>query len=84
MAAIDYSVGFTKEEVQEILAVHKLELKKTLAGWSDGGASVTKRRLDEIHSIIAACQSALQKLDPVAYPKGRRVMQSGVSGVLPK
>ncbi len=78
MAAMDYSVGFTKAEVEEILAVHKLELKKTLAGWSDGGVTVTKRRLEEIHAVIAACQTALQKLDPATHPLPKRVSQSFV------
>ncbi len=31
MAVPNYSVGFTREEVEEILCVHKAELKKTLA-----------------------------------------------------
>jgi len=78
MAAIDYSVGFTRAEVEEIFTVHKAELKKTLAAWSDSGSSVTKRRLDEIHVVIAACQDALRKLAPENYGSGRRVVQSSV------
>ena len=70
MAAPDYSIGFTREEVEEILAAQKAELKRTLAAWSESGSSVTKRRIDEIHAIIAACQAALRKLAPEVY--GRR------------
>lgn len=83
MAAIDYSIGFTHAEVLEILAVHKAELKKTLASWSESGSSVQKRRIDEIHEIIAACQAALLKLAPEAYRRGRRVAQSTI-GAIPK
>jgi len=31
----DYSIGFTREEVEEILAAQKAELKRTLAAWSE-------------------------------------------------
>lgn len=65
---IDYSIGFTASEVEEILAVQKAELKKTLTAYADNGSSVSKRRVDEIHAIIDACQRALQKLDPQKYP----------------
>lgn len=85
MAPIDYSIGFTVTEVEEILAAQKAELKKVLQAHSDSGTSVTKRRVDEIHAIIAGCQSALQKLDPITYPpRGRNAMQSVVDGYLPK
>ena len=78
MAVPDYSIGFSREEVEEILSIQKAELKKTLAAWSDSGSSATKRRLDEIHAIIAACQDALRKLAPEQYGRGRRVAQSQV------
>ena len=78
MPAIDYSVGFTRAEVEEILSIHKSELKKTLASWSDSGSAVTKRRLDEIHVVIAACQDALRKLAPEEFGQGRRVAQSSI------
>ncbi len=78
MAQPDYSIGFTAAEVEEILAVQKAELKKTLAAYANDGSTVTKRRIDEIHTIIGACQRALQKLDPLKYPPLVRV---GVSSV---
>lgn len=78
MAAIDYSIGFSRAEVEEILAVHKAELTKTLASWSDSGSMVTKRRLDEIHTVIAACQEALRKLAPEKYGRAARIAQSSV------
>jgi len=83
MAQIDYSIGFSRSEVEEILAIHKAELKKTLAAWSDSGSSVTKRRLDEIHLVIASCQAALRKLDPATYGKPARIAQS-IVGVISK
>ena len=43
----DYSIGFTREEVEDILAAQKAELKRTLAAWSESGSSITKRRIDE-------------------------------------
>lgn len=82
MARIDYSIGFTASEVEEILAVQKAELKKTMAAFADNGSSVTKRRIDEIHAIIAACQKALQKLDPEHYPPPVRVAVSRVDSRL--
>jgi hypothetical protein len=84
MAAPDYSVGFTREEVEEILAVQKAELKRTLAAWSESGSSVSKRRIDEIHAIIAACQAALRKLAPEVYGRTAHVATSEVTGYLPK
>lgn len=84
MAVPDYSVGFTRAEVEEILAAQKAELKRTLAAWSESGSSVTKRRLDEIHAIIAACQAALRMLAPDIYGRMAHVTTSEVTGYLPK
>ena len=81
---VDYSIGFTVSEVEEILTAQKAELKKTVAAFSDSGSSVTKRRSDEIHAVIAACQSALQRLDPARYPPTRRVVLATVSPFLPR
>jgi hypothetical protein len=78
--AIDYSIGFTQAEVKSILRIQKAELKKTLAAFSDSGSSATKRRLDEIHAIIHACQTALQKMDPEKYGRTRRAYHSDFSG----
>lgn len=75
---IDYTIGFTTTEVRRILAAQKAELLKTQAAYAHDGSSVTKRRLDEIHAIIGACQRALQKLDPQRYPSPRRVAVSSV------
>lgn len=82
---IDYSVGFSVPEIEAILAVQKAELKKTQAAYAHDGSSVTKRRLDEIHAIIRACQNALVKLAPESYPRIRcTAAQSVVHGHLPK
>jgi len=80
----DYSIGFTRAEVEEILAAQKAELKRTLAAWSESGSSITKRRIDEIHAIIAACQTALRKLAPEVHGRPVRVGTSVVIGHLPK
>jgi hypothetical protein len=46
---------------------------------------VSKRRLDEIHAIIRACQDALVKLAPDTYARPKRTaMQSAVIGHLSK
>jgi len=81
MSAVDYSIGFTREEVLEILDAHKAELKKTLASWSDSGSSVTKRRIDEIHVVIAACQDALRKIAPAEFGSNRRIAISSTDFV---
>ncbi len=84
MGAPDYTVGFTREEVEDILASQKAELKRSLAAWSESGSAVTKRRVDEIHAIIEACQRALKKLAPEVYGRPVRVATSEVFGFLPK
>ena len=84
MAAPDYTIGFTRAEVEEILAAQKAELKRTLAAWSESGSAVTKRRIDEIHAIIEACQRALRRLAPEIYGRPVRVGTSVVIGHLPK
>lgn len=84
MATIDYSIGFTQAEVEEIMTAQKAELKKTMAANANDGSSVTKRRIDEIHVIIAACQRALQKMDPETYGRQQRTIRSGFVGVMEK
>ena len=59
-------------------------LTRSLAAWSESGSSVTKRRIDEIHAIIAACQAALRKLAPDVHGRTAHVVTSEVSGYLPK
>jgi hypothetical protein len=76
---IDYSVGFTQEEVEAILAVQKKELLKTQAAYASDNSSVNKRRIEEIHSIIRACQDALKILAPGTYGKRRRMIQAGMT-----
>ena len=84
MGKVDYSVGFTVPEVEEILAAQKAELKKTLAAYANDGSSVTKRRVDEIHAVIAACQRALQKLAPTTYGRPLKSSATGFVGHLEK
>jgi hypothetical protein len=79
MPIVDYSVGFTIFEIEEILAVHKAELKKTLTAYANDGSSYTKRHIDEIHTVIKACQDALVKLAPEKYRRQGRTV--GVSRV---
>ena len=81
--ATDYSIGFTEDEILEILSVQKSELKKTLQSFSDSGSSATKRRLDEINSIISGCQLALRKLNPQKYGGTGRIHSSDLSGGFP-
>ena len=84
MGGIDYSIGFTQAEVEEILTAQKAELKKTLAAYANDGSSVTKRRIDEIHEIIGSCQKALLKLDPETYGKRLKSSGTGFVGYLEK
>ncbi len=81
---IDYSIGFTAVEVEAILAVQKGELLKTQQAYASDGSSVNKRRVEEIHSIIRACQDALKKLDQTKYGKPRRMIQSACVGYMEK
>ena len=77
---IDYSVGFTKEEVVAIFAAQKKELLKTQQAYASDNSSVNKRRLEDTHSIIRACQVSLKKPDPENYGTQRRRIQAGCSG----
>lgn len=79
---IDYSVGFTQQEVEEILAVQKKELLKVQSAYSSDNSSVNKRRLDETHAIIRACQDALKILAPDTYGKPRRIIRAGFGGYM--
>lgn len=83
---VDYTVGFTQAELEQILAVHKAELLKVLASWSDGAGSVTKIRRAEVEGTIAQVQDALKKLDPATYggASDRRVAQSVMSATFCK
>lgn len=82
--AIDYTIGFTEEEILEIFTIQKAELKKTLQSFSDSGSSATKRRLDEINTIISSCQFALQKLNPKKYGRSNRIQYADFSGGCPQ
>jgi hypothetical protein len=66
------------------LTAQKAELKKTLAACANDGSSVTKRRVDEIHAVISACQRVLQKLAPETYGKPLKTSVSGFVGHLEK
>ncbi len=82
--AIDYTIGFTEDEVLDILKIQKEELKKTLQSFSDSGSSASKRRLDEINSIISDCQRALQKMNPQKYGKSTRTQYADFSRGFPQ
>ena len=79
MATPDYSIGFTRSEVEDILTIHKGELKKTLISWADSGSNATRREIAEINLVISACQQALRKLAPDVYGHPRRISQSSIS-----
>ena len=83
-SVIDYTIGFTTEEVEASLAVQKGELLKTQQAYASDGSSVNKRRIEEIHLIIRACQDALVKLDPTTYGTARHAIQAGFSGYMEK
>lgn len=82
--APDYSIGFTVEEVEEIFAALKLELKKTIASYSESGTQVIRQRTEDIHAKMAACQRALQKLDPATYGANAQTAVSAVPYHLPR
>ena len=61
----DYSIGFTREEVEEILSAQKAELKRTLAAWSESGSSITKRRIERLQCCDASsCGLGLGQAKP--------------------
>jgi hypothetical protein len=76
MAALDMTTGFSTEEVVEILEENKKTLKKLMVSFQESGSQITYKRLDDTKEIIAACQHALRKLDPITYGKTRRTCQS--------
>jgi hypothetical protein len=80
----DYSVGFTQEEVEEIFAILKLELKKVIASYSESGTQVIRQRTEDIHAKMAACQRALQTMDPTTYGSTNKTATSAVPYHLPR
>ena len=80
----DFTIGFTQEEVEDILDAQKAEYSKTLASFSESNSQVIKRKIEDINLIIAACQRALRKFDPGTYGTQSKVMTSRVSGTLQK
>jgi ElaB/YqjD/DUF883 family membrane-anchored ribosome-binding protein len=84
--SVDYTIGFTQAELEQILAVHKAELLKVLASWSDGAGSVTKLRRAELEKTLGEVQDALKKLDPETYggASDRRTAQSVMSATFCK
>ena len=80
---IDYSIGFTREEVEEILAAQKAELKCTLAAWSESSSSVQKRRLTRSTRSSPHAKRA-GRLAPGINGRPVHVGTSEVIGHLPK
>lgn len=78
----DYSIGFTQTEVEEILTELKKELKKTISQYSDAGTQVIRQKTEDIHSKIATCQRALQKMDPDQYGSLHKTSASRVHPTL--
>ena len=85
MASVpDYSIGFSQAEVEEIFAILKLELKKVIASYSESGTQVIRQRTEDIHAKMAACQRALQILDPSTYGTTSKTATSAVPYHLPR
>lgn len=80
----DYSIGFTLAEVEDIFAVLKLELKKVISSYSESGTQVIRQKTDDIHKKMAACQAAMQKLDPTSYGTQNKTATSAVPHHLPR
>lgn len=78
----DFFTGFTQPEVEAMFAKLKLELSKTLAAFSSGDQSVTKRTLADIRLNVKGCQKALRKFDPDTYGKTHRSFVSTVGQTL--
>jgi hypothetical protein len=49
-----------------------------MVSFQESGSQITYKRLDDTKEIIAACQHALRKLDPITYGKTRRTCQSSI------
>lgn len=57
-----FTRGFTKAEVEKILASAKAQLMegKTIMSWNDGGTSVTKQQVMPVTEVLEECQYALR------------------------
>lgn len=57
-----FTRGFTKAEVEKILASAKAQLMegKTIMSWNDGGTSVTKQQAMPVTEVLEECQYALR------------------------
>tara|TARA_R110000787_G_scaffold61267_1_gene138843 strand:+ start:804 stop:1058 length:255 start_codon:yes stop_codon:yes gene_type:complete len=77
----DYSIGFTISEVEELHNKLKLELHRVIAQYSEAGTQVIAQRTEDIHVKMAACQKAMQKLDPTTYGTKHKTAVSVVSAL---
>lgn len=84
MVIPDYSIGFTQVEVEEIFTAAKAELTKMVASYTESGTQVNKRREADINARIAACQKALQAMDPTTYSTPHRTLVTAVLPRLPR
>ena len=84
MPHIDYSIGFTQAEVEEILAVQKAELKKTLAAYANDGSTVTSGASTRSMPSSRPVRRPFRKLDPETYGRPVRAVRTGMGGYLDK
>ncbi|NDD52885.1 hypothetical protein EBZ39_03225 [bacterium] len=70
-----FVVGFTQEEVEDILAKAKTFLLegKTLMSWGESGSSASKEFAMPVREVLDECQHALRILDPGTYGRQRSV-----------
>lgn len=66
-----FLVGFTIDEVKQILAKAKAQLLqgKTIMEWEASGTKTRKEQAMPIRTVLEECAYALQQLDPDTYGK---------------
>lgn len=74
-----FTVGFTVQEVRDILAKAKALVLdgKTVMQWGEGGTSAQKQFTMPVDKVLEECRYALRRLDPETY--GRNITRTRVS-----
>lgn len=73
-----FTVGFTVQDVLDIQAKAKADLKRgqTISSYSVAGGSFSKTQAMPIMDLLEECRYALQVLDPETYGRPRNITRT--------
>jgi hypothetical protein len=73
-----FTVGFTVQDVLDIQAKAKADMKRgqTITSYSVAGASFSKSQVAPVMEILDECRYALQVLDPARFGAPRNIVRT--------